>query len=70
VLRDTHGVIGGPQGAAARLGVRRTSLLYRMEKLWTHASRTDSLLTPVDDFRHRPPTPRPPRRPTAPASCT
>jgi formate hydrogenlyase transcriptional activator len=33
VLRDTHGVIGGPQGGAARLGVRRTSLRYRMEKL-------------------------------------
>jgi formate hydrogenlyase transcriptional activator len=32
-LRDTNWVIGGPQGAAARLGVRRTSLLYRMEKL-------------------------------------
>jgi formate hydrogenlyase transcriptional activator len=33
VLRDTNGVIGGPQGAAARLGVSRTSLIYRMEKL-------------------------------------
>jgi formate hydrogenlyase transcriptional activator len=33
VLRDTHGVIGRPQGAAARLGVRRTSLIYRMKKL-------------------------------------
>jgi formate hydrogenlyase transcriptional activator len=33
VLRDANWVIGGPQGAAARLGVRRTSLLYRMEKL-------------------------------------
>ena len=33
VLRDTSGVIGGPQGAAARLGVKRTTLLYRMEKL-------------------------------------
>jgi formate hydrogenlyase transcriptional activator len=33
VVRGTHGVIGGPQGAAARLGVRRTSLIYRMEKL-------------------------------------
>jgi formate hydrogenlyase transcriptional activator len=33
VLRDTNGVIGGPQGAAARLGVRRTTLIYRMEKL-------------------------------------
>jgi formate hydrogenlyase transcriptional activator len=33
VLRETHGVIGGPQGAAARVGLRRTTLLYRMEKL-------------------------------------
>jgi formate hydrogenlyase transcriptional activator len=33
VLRDTNGVIGGPQGAATRLGLRRTTLLYRMEKL-------------------------------------
>jgi formate hydrogenlyase transcriptional activator len=32
-LRDTHGVIGGSQGAAARLGVKRTTLLYKMEKL-------------------------------------
>jgi formate hydrogenlyase transcriptional activator len=32
-LRDTNWVIGGRQGAAARLGVRRTTLLYRMEKL-------------------------------------
>jgi formate hydrogenlyase transcriptional activator len=33
VLQDTHGVIGGPHGAAARLGLRRTTLLYRLEKL-------------------------------------
>jgi formate hydrogenlyase transcriptional activator len=33
VLQDTHWVIGGPYGAAARLGLRRTTLLYRMEKL-------------------------------------
>jgi formate hydrogenlyase transcriptional activator len=33
VLRETHGVIGGPQGAATRLGLRRTTLLYRLEKL-------------------------------------
>jgi formate hydrogenlyase transcriptional activator len=32
-LWDTHGVVGGPQGAAARLGVKRTTLLYKMEKL-------------------------------------
>jgi formate hydrogenlyase transcriptional activator len=33
VLRDINWVIGGPQGAATRLGIRRTSLLYRVEKL-------------------------------------
>ncbi len=33
VLRDTSGVIVGPQGAAARLGVKRTTLLSRMERL-------------------------------------
>ena len=33
VLRETHGVIGGPHGAATRLGLRRTTLLYRLEKL-------------------------------------
>jgi formate hydrogenlyase transcriptional activator len=32
VLRETNGVIGGPHGAA-RLGLRRTTLPYRMEKL-------------------------------------
>jgi transcriptional regulator with GAF, ATPase, and Fis domain len=26
-------VIGGPHGAAVRLGLRRTTLLYRLEKL-------------------------------------
>jgi formate hydrogenlyase transcriptional activator len=33
VLQDAKGVIGGPHGAAARLGLRRTTLLYRLEKL-------------------------------------
>jgi formate hydrogenlyase transcriptional activator len=33
VMRDTNGIIGGPQGAAARLGVPRTTLIYRLEKL-------------------------------------
>ena len=32
-LRDCGGVIGGPEGAAARLGVKRTTLTYRMKKL-------------------------------------
>jgi formate hydrogenlyase transcriptional activator len=33
VLRDTSGVIGGPDGAAVRLGVKRTTLLSRMARL-------------------------------------
>jgi len=32
-LDETEWVIGGAQGAAARLGVPRTSLIYRMQKL-------------------------------------
>jgi formate hydrogenlyase transcriptional activator len=33
VLRDTRGVVAGPRGAAARLGLKRTTLLSRMQKL-------------------------------------
>jgi len=33
VLREVSGVVGGREGAAARLGVARTTLLYRMRKL-------------------------------------
>jgi transcriptional regulator with GAF, ATPase, and Fis domain len=33
VLRDVSGVIGGQHGAAARLGLKRTTLLSRMERL-------------------------------------
>jgi len=32
-LDETEWVIGGAHGAAARLGVPRTSLIYRMQKL-------------------------------------
>jgi formate hydrogenlyase transcriptional activator len=32
-LRSTNWVVGGPHGAAARLGVKRTTLAARMEKL-------------------------------------
>ena len=32
-LQKSNWVIGGPTGAAVRLGMKRTSLLYRMEKL-------------------------------------
>jgi len=33
VLRDAKGVIAGPSGAAARLGMKRTTLNYKMKKL-------------------------------------
>jgi formate hydrogenlyase transcriptional activator len=33
VLRDANWLVGGPQGAAVRLGLKRTTLIYRMGKL-------------------------------------
>jgi transcriptional regulator with GAF, ATPase, and Fis domain len=33
VLRETKGVIAGPHGAAARLGLKRTTLNFRVRKL-------------------------------------
>jgi formate hydrogenlyase transcriptional activator len=33
-LEASNWVIGGKSGAAARLGMKRTSLVYRMKKLW------------------------------------
>ena len=39
-LRDSNWVVGGAQGAAARLGLKRTSLAYKMQKLGiSHPSR-------------------------------
>jgi formate hydrogenlyase transcriptional activator len=32
-LREAYGVIGGPSGAAAHLGMKRTTLQSRMKKL-------------------------------------
>jgi len=33
VLRETDGIVAGPRGAAARLGLKRTTLLSKMQKL-------------------------------------
>jgi formate hydrogenlyase transcriptional activator len=41
VLRQTGGALSGPGGAAARLGLKRTTLQYKMQKLGV--SRTDYL---------------------------
>lgn len=32
-LRDSNWVVGGPRGAAVRLGLKRTALIYRIQKL-------------------------------------
>jgi formate hydrogenlyase transcriptional activator len=32
-LKDTHWILAGPNGAAARLGMKRTTLHSRMQKL-------------------------------------
>ncbi len=42
-LEKSNWVVGGPLGAAARLGMKRTSLLYRMEKL--QISRSDNSMS-------------------------
>lgn len=33
VLRETNGIVAGPRGAAARLGLKRSTLLSRMQRL-------------------------------------
>ena len=33
ILRESKGQVGGPDGAAARLGMKRTTLISRMKKL-------------------------------------
>jgi formate hydrogenlyase transcriptional activator len=42
ILRQTGGALSGPTGAAARLGLKRTTLQYKMQRLGI--SRTDYLL--------------------------
>ena len=37
-LRESNGVVAGPNGAAARLGVKRTTLQSKMRKLGIRAS--------------------------------
>jgi transcriptional regulator of acetoin/glycerol metabolism len=38
-LRATGGMIGGPQGAAARLGLKRTTLVSKMKRLGIYRPR-------------------------------
>ncbi len=43
-LEQSNGVISGPEGAAARLGMKRSTLQFRMQKLGIRVSRTSSRL--------------------------
>ena len=44
VLRDTNGRVAGPEGAAARMAIKRTTLISRMKKLGIVSSREIKVL--------------------------
>jgi transcriptional regulator with GAF, ATPase, and Fis domain len=46
-LRETGGVVGGPNGAAARLGVRRTTLISKMRRLRINHGQGSALPVPA-----------------------
>jgi transcriptional regulator with GAF, ATPase, and Fis domain len=49
-LRAAGGMIGGPQGAAARLGLKRTTLVSKMKKLGIYRPRHQGVM---DEFNER-----------------
>jgi len=49
VLRETNGIVAGPRGAAVRLGLKRTTLLSKMQKLGITPDRVGS--TPAQEKR-------------------
>src|SRR5262245_26522682 len=54
-LRRTHGVVGGRDGAAARLGLKRTTLIAKMKKLGVSPERAHSGDEGVDESDEAPP---------------
>jgi transcriptional regulator with GAF, ATPase, and Fis domain len=46
VLRETNGIVAGPRGAAVRLGLARTTLVAKMQKLGITPDRTLSTPAP------------------------
>jgi formate hydrogenlyase transcriptional activator len=42
-LQQTEGVVGGPNGAAARLGLARTTLIAKMKRLGIHPGQSSAL---------------------------
>jgi transcriptional regulator with GAF, ATPase, and Fis domain len=45
-LRQTGGVVGGPNGAAGRLGLRRTTLISKMRQLRFNCGQSSALRVP------------------------
>ena len=45
-LQQTEGVVGGPNGAAARLGLRRTTLISKMKRLGINHSKRSAFPVP------------------------
>jgi len=48
-LRATGGMIGGPQGAAARLGLKRTTLVSKMKRLGIYRPRYQRIISEPDE---------------------
>jgi formate hydrogenlyase transcriptional activator len=46
ILKETNGRVGGPNGAAARLGLKRTTLFTRMKKLGINPRKTWEIRKP------------------------
>ncbi len=54
VLEQTSWTVGGPEGAAARLGLPRTTLMYKMRKLGIESRRTQRCrFIPAMNAEHR-----------------
>ena len=71
-LRDTGWVLGGPKGAAARLGMKRSTLQEKMRKLGISRSQVaPARRRAVPAWRHfRPGTSSPRRKPARPIRST
>ena len=48
-LRAAGGMIGGPRGAAARLGLKRTTLVSKMKRLGIYRPRFQRLIDEVNE---------------------
>jgi transcriptional regulator with GAF, ATPase, and Fis domain len=56
-LEALHWVIGGPKGAAARLGLKRTTLIHKMQKLGISRPRPDRPENGMETASHDPDSP-------------